>query len=138
MKRISFFVHCEPVPQPRAKVSTRGGFARAYVDAKHPINAYKQAIREAFQADKLSGPLGCSLLFKFSRPKSHTKKQRQCGWHTGNSDIDNLAKAIFDALNGLAYDDDKQIAFVQAHKRWAYQGVDGKEDPGVTVTIWEL
>lgn len=138
MSQVSFFVHCEPVPQPRAKVSTLGGFARAYVDAKHPIHAYKQAIREAFRGEKLQGPLACSLFFSFTRPKSHTKKQRQCLWHTGNADIDNLAKAVFDALNGVAYDDDKQIAFFQAHKRWVDQGADIKEDPGVVVTIWEL
>ena len=134
MKRISFFVHCEPVPQPRAKVSTRGGFARAYVDKKHPSHALKQAIREAFVGEKLNGPIACDLLLRFIRPKSHTRKQRECEWHTGKADIDNLQKLVFDALNGLAYDDDKQIAFVAAYKRW---GSD-EADRGIHINLWEL
>ena len=134
MKRISFFVHCEPVPQPRAKVSTRGGFARAYVDKKHRSHALKQAIREAFVGEKLEGPIGCDLLFRFTRPKSHTKKQRESGWHTGKADIDNLQKLVFDALNGVAYDDDKQIAFVTACKRW----VSEETDSGIQISLWEL
>ena len=134
MKRISFFVHCEPVPQPRAKVSTRGGFARAYVDSKHPSHALKKAIREAFTGHKLEGPIGCELLFRFARPKSHTKKQRESGWHAGKADIDNLQKLVFDALNGLTYDDDKQIADVTACKRWASD----ETDSGIYISFWEL
>ena len=134
MKRISFFVHCEPVPQPRAKVSTLGGFARAYVDKKHPSHALKKAIREAFTGEKLQGPICCDLLFRFARPKSHTKKQRECGWHTAKGDIDNLQKLVFDALNGIAYDDDKQIAFVLATKQWSVQG----QDSGINIELREL
>lgn len=134
MKRISFFVHCEPVPQPRAKVSTRGGFARAYVDTKHPSIALKAKIREAFVGEKLQGPIRCDLLFLFARPKSHTKKQRESGWHTGKADIDNLQKLVFDALNGIAYDDDKQIAFITAYKRW----VSKETDSGIQIDLWEL
>lgn len=134
MKRVSFFVHCEPVPQPRAKVSTRGGFARAYVDSKHPSHAFKQAIREAFTGEKMQGPIACELEFRFARPKSHTRKQRECGWHTGRADIDNLQKLVYDALNGIAYDDDKQIAFVTACKRWAC----GEDASGITIQLWEV
>ena len=134
MKRISFFVHCEPVPQPRAKVSTVGGFARAYVDKKHPSHALKQAIREAFVGEKLEGPIGCDLLFRFTRPKSHTRKQKESGWHAGKADIDNLQKLVFDALNGVAYDDDKQISFVIAYKRW----VGDEADRGIHINLWEL
>ena len=134
MKRISFFVHCEPVPQPRAKVSTRGGFARAYIDEKHPSHALKQAIRDAFVGEKLQGPVKCELLFCFARPKSHTKKQRKCNHHISRGDIDNLQKLVFDALNGVAYDDDKQIAFVIASKRW----VGNEAESGIHISVWEL
>lgn len=134
MKRVSFFVHCEPVPQPRAKVSTVGGFARAYVDKKHPSHALKQAIRDAFMGEKLKGPIGCQLLFRFTRPKSHTKKQKQCGWHTGKADIDNCVKAILDALNKIAYDDDKQVAYLQTYKRWTEEN----QKSGIMIEFWEL
>lgn len=134
MKRISFFVHCEPVPQPRAKVSTRGGFARAYIDKKHPSIALKAKIREAFVGEKLQGPIACTLAFNFERPKSHTKKQRECDYHTSRGDIDNLQKLVFDALNGLAYDDDKQIANVFCIKKW----VEFPHIHGIDISLWEL
>lgn len=134
MKRVSFFVHCEPVPQPRAKVSTRGGFARAYVDKKHPSHALKQAIRDAFVGEKLEGPIGCSIFFRFTRPPSHTKKQRLCKWHTGKGDIDNCIKAILDALNKIAYDDDKQVAYLLSHKTWAEEN----QESGIMIDFWEL
>jgi Holliday junction resolvase RusA-like endonuclease len=45
-----------------------------------------------------------------------------------------LQKLVFDALNGIAYDDDRQIAFVQAIKRWAYSD----EGTGIVISFWEL
>lgn len=131
MTQISFFVHCEPVPQPRAKVSTRGGFARAYVPKGHASHSLKDAIRDSVRGcERLEGPIACKLEFFFERPKSHTKKQRQCDWHTGRGDIDNLQKLVFDALNKIAYEDDKQIVSVMAVKRWVefphIHGVGGK------------
>jgi len=44
---ITFSVPGEPVPQPRPRVSTRGGFARAYVPAKHPVHAYRHSLAAA-------------------------------------------------------------------------------------------
>ena len=41
--------------------------------------------------------------------------------YTSTSDIDNLQKSIFDGMNGVAYNDDKQIVFVYAEKVWAEQ-----------------
>ena len=44
---ITFHVEGQPVPQPRVRVSSAGGFARAYVPAKHPVHAYRKAIEAA-------------------------------------------------------------------------------------------
>lgn len=106
-----------------------------YYDPKTGIKPYKQAIRDAFgDREKLNGPIGCELVFRFTRPKSHTKKQRQCGWHTGKADVDNLAKAVLDALNKIAFDDDKQIAFVTACKQWASD----ESESGIYISLREL
>lgn len=135
MSNVSFFVLCEPKPQPRTKGHRCGKGIRMYYDPKTGIKLYKQAIRDAYQGwDKLNGPIGCSLAFLFSRPRSHTKKRRECGWHTGKGDIDNLVKAVLDALNGIAFDDDKQVAFVSASKRWASE----TQKPGICVQFWEM
>jgi Holliday junction resolvase RusA-like endonuclease len=107
------FIPGEPVAQPRVKVSTRGGFARAYVDAKHPIHTHKQAVRLAYVnagGEVLEGPVEVKITCWFSRPKSHSKKRRQQREpKITKPDADNLAKGIGDALNEIAYNDDGQV-----------------------------
>jgi len=46
-------------------------------------------------------------------------------------DVDNLVKVICDALNGLAYKDDKQVVGLVVNKVWG-------EPEGVIVTIGEV
>ena len=110
---MKIFIPGEPIAQPRVKVSTQGGFARAYVDAKHPIHAYKQAIRLAYVnagGEVLEGPVSVRIVCWFERPKSHSKKRRQEPEpKTTKPDSDNLAKGIGDALNQIAYNDDGQV-----------------------------
>jgi Holliday junction resolvase RusA-like endonuclease len=110
---MKIFIPGEPVAQPRVKVSTRGGFARAYVDAKHPIHAYKQAIRLACVnagGELLDGPVEVRIACWFERPKGHSKKRRQQREpKTTKPDLDNVGKAILDALNEIAYNDDGQV-----------------------------
>ena len=110
---MKIFIHGEPIAQPRVKVSTRGGFARAYVDAKHPVHAYKQAIRLSYVnagGEVLGGPVSIRIVCWFERPKGHSKKRRQQAEpKTTKPDLDNIGKAILDALNERAYNDDGQV-----------------------------
>ena len=117
---MKIFIPGEPIAQPRVKVSTRGGFARAYVDAKHPIHAYKQAIRLAYVnagGELLEGPVSVRIVCWFERPKSHSKKRRQQQEpKTTKPDLDNVGKAILDALNEIAYNDDGQVCRLTVEK----------------------
>ena len=130
------FIPGDPVAQPRPKVSTRGGFARAYVDAKHPIHAYKQAIRLAYVnagGDVLGGPVHVSISCWFARPKSHSKKRSDAPEpKVTKPDVDNLAKAILDALNGVAYEDDSQVYWLEVQKRYAGEN----EDVGTWIGVY--
>jgi Holliday junction resolvase RusA-like endonuclease len=45
------------------------------------------------------------------------------------ADIDNLVKGFFDPMNGIVYNDDKQVVELHARVRYA------SADPGVTVTV---
>lgn len=54
---ITFTVPGDPVPQPRPRISTAGGFARAYVPEAHPAHAYRQAVASELGR---SG-IGCEL-----------------------------------------------------------------------------
>jgi len=120
---VRIFIPGEPIAQPRPKVSTRGGFARAYVDKKHPCHMHKQAFRTAWidaQGDVFQGPVEFSkIVFLFSRPESHSKKRRlEREPKTTKPDLDNLIKLIFDALNGIAYNDDNQICRIGEIEKW--------------------
>ena len=117
---MKIFIAGEPVAQPRVKVSTLGGFARAYVDAKHSIHAYKQAIRLAYVnagGQILEGPVEIRIACWFERPKSHSKKRRQQAEPKATKpDLDNIAKAVLDALNDIAYNDDGQVCRLTVEK----------------------
>jgi Holliday junction resolvase RusA-like endonuclease len=110
---MKIFIPGEPIAQPRVKVSTKNGFARAYTERDHPIHAYKQAIRLAYVnagGEVLEGPVSIRIACWFERPKSHSKKRRQDREpKTTKPDLDNVGKAILDALNEIAYNDDGQV-----------------------------
>jgi Holliday junction resolvase RusA-like endonuclease len=107
---LTFSVPGEPVPQPRPRVSTRGGFARAYVPATHPVHAYRQALAAAARAAGLSEtgePLNVVIDAVFKRPKSHMRKSgvKADAPRLPRPDVDNLAKAVLDALQDVIGDD---------------------------------
>ena len=107
---LTFSVPGEPVPQPRPRVSTRGGFARAYVPAKHPVHAYRQSLAAAAVAAGLSEtgePLNVVIDAVFERPKSHVRKSgvRADAPRLPRPDVDNIAKAVLDALQDVMGDD---------------------------------
>ena len=110
MRPVTFTVPGEPVPQPRPRVSTRGGFARAYVPSNHPVHAYRAAIaEEAAKAgvDETGEPIEVIVDAVFSRPKSHMNKRgiKPSAPQLPRPDVDNIAKAILDALQDVMGDD---------------------------------
>jgi len=123
---MKIFIPGEPIAQPRVKVSTKGGFARAYTERDHPIHAYKQAIRLSYinaGGEVLEGPVEIRIACWFERPKGHSKKRREDReMKTTKPDLDNLAKAILDALNEIAYNDDGQVCRLTIEK-WYVGGL---------------
>lgn len=107
---MTFVVPGEPVPQPRPRVSTRGGFARAYVPAKHPVHAFRQSViahahaAGLRQTDEL---LDVCIVAAFARPKSHRTKAglKRGAPRLPRPDVDNIAKAVLDALQSVTGDD---------------------------------
>ncbi len=144
----TFFAAGVPVPQPRPRVSTRGGFARAYVPSKHAVHEWRQAVTEAFHGPVV-GPYtaracGVDIAVFLPRPKSHFRTGRfghlvkdaaprhPCARGTG--DGDNYAKAVLDALEGQAFGDDSQVCDLTVRKRYATE----ESPPGVRVSIYTI
>ena len=81
----------------------------------------------------LPPPLRLDVTFLFERPKRLLTKKAPKGRvaHVVKPDLSNLIKAVEDALNGLPYHDDAQIADIVARKRYCSEG----ERPGIEVEI---
>lgn len=67
-------------------------------------------------------PISIVLIVEKGFPKSYSKAKRAklrgqvC---TEKPDCSNILKAIEDGLQGVAFDNDKQVAFVSMAKRWS-------------------
>ena len=107
---ITFSVPGDPIPQPRPRVSTRGGFARAYVPADHPIHVYRDLLEVAARGAglrKTAGAVDVVIDAVYARPKSHFTKNgvKPSAPLLPRPDVDNLAKAILDAIGPILGDD---------------------------------
>jgi Holliday junction resolvase RusA-like endonuclease len=123
-------IYGTPVPQPRPRISTRGGFAKAYTPADHPVVKYRNDIVAA--ALSIFTPYGWSkqlnrkvrleVLCVFQRPKSHYKSNGQLTSKAPDvprPDTDNLVKAVMDALTTAGvYTDDTLVVDVRCRKRY--------------------
>jgi len=132
---LTFTVPGTPVAKGRPRLSTRGGFARAYTPAR--TVAYEGLIALAAQDEMagrglLEGPLSLSVIATFQIPASWSKKKAaSASWHTGKPDGDNLLKAVGDGLNGVVWKDDSQVASAKIIKRYG-------EVPGLLVEVVQL
>lgn len=108
-----------PMPRPRVVTSEVTGKTRAYNSNKS--KAYKRIVKmmaiSAMNSKRMRlthKPLEVSIYCYFSPPKSYTKKKLK-QIDTGElryikkPDLDNIAKTILDAMNGVVYHDDSQI-----------------------------
>ena len=126
-----------PVPQPRHRVSSQGGFARVYLPTKHPVHEYKRRIAEATKHwPVFVGPVGVHIEAALPIPKSWSKTKKAealaTEYHQQKPDPDNIGKAILDAMS-KHWRDDCQVADLRITKLWT------NESEGFTILeVWEL
>jgi len=123
---ITFSVPGDPVPQPRPRVSTAGGFARAYVPKGHAIHAYRQAVAVAARAAgvvEADGPVSIIIDAVFARPKSHMNKGgvKPKAPALPRPDVDNISKGVLDALKSVM-GDDSNVGRLLVEKTWGTEG----------------
>ena len=138
--QLKFTIPGEPTGKARPKFSTFGGHVRA-ITPKKTVSyenfvklAYSQAYpgRVPFEKDV---PLLVTIKAYYKMPASVSKKRREAMLEdkirpTKKPDADNLAKAVLDALNGIAYYDDSQIVTLTVDKLYS-------DAPRVEVEITE-
>lgn len=106
----------------RPRFNTKTGRAFTPNDTISYENWIRYCYREQC-GEMLEGSIKAKIFVYYKIPKSYTKKRveliRKGKEHPCKTpDIDNCIKIILDALNGVAYRDDKQIVEVTAIKKW--------------------
>lgn len=106
----------DPVPKARPRVAGRRAYTPARTQAAEDRIRYAWNLAAERWQPMAGATYGCEIEFRCA-----TRRR---------VDIDNLAKTVLDALNGLAWIDDAQVAELRATKRH------DRTNPGTSVTVW--
>lgn len=134
----SFFIAGEVQAKQRPKFNGRFAYT-----PKETV-AYENLVKLQYQAQcgnyryPDDVPLIVAIFVHIEPPQSasNTKKTRmlnQAEYPLKKPDVDNVAKIILDALNGIAYRDDKQVVTLIVKKLYA-----GESGVGVTISEVEV
>lgn len=129
---LSVTIFGDPVPKARPRFSSKGGF-RTYTPQK--TKDYEKLIQKHLEGlipNTIMQNMHLHVEAVFSRPKSMRSKKYPTGLihkHT-RPDIDNVIKAVMDALN-VFIKDDSLIVSISAEK--FYAELDG--NPRTTITL---
>lgn len=141
-KKMLYFTVLGP-PQGKARARTFYNSKLGKMQSITPDNTilYENLIKVAYNSVSThiwddNQPLEMTISAYYEIPKSASKKSKQLMLEnvirpTKKPDIDNIAKVVCDALNGLAYRDDKQVVLLRLSKLYG-------ENPRIEVTIQEL
>jgi Holliday junction resolvase RusA-like endonuclease len=129
MTPITSHVLGDPVPQPRPRVSTHGGFAKAYVPVKHPVHEFRSWVARASRHAGLTradDPACVEIVATFRRSRSHLNKSgvKPTAPALPRPDVDNVAKALLDALQDVIGDDTRGVRLT-VEKEWGRGPHDG-------------
>lgn len=136
----TFTIPGEPVGKGRPRFGrTKNGGVHTYTPDK--TAKYEALVTRCYRATIgytiKYAPIGVEIEAYFPIPKSYPKKRVQDiaeerELPMKKPDCDNIVKIILDALNGVAYYDDKQVVDVRCRKHYAKPEESGR----VVVTIW--
>lgn len=138
---MKFFVQGVPVPKGSAKAFYNKHLGRAQVvqDNADKQKPWASAIHYTAQqagCRPIQGAVRVELAFHMPRLKGHFRangevKANAPVHHTKKPDSDKLTRCVFDALTGVAWMDDSQVANYSARKFYS-------DTPGVEIEVVEL
>lgn len=143
MEEVHFIILGRPVGKGRPRFTKNGHCwtpDRTVAYEREIKLAYWEAYgRRNFSSDKA---LAVEIVLYYVRPKSMTKAKRLLAQRgilrpIVKPDVDNVAKAILDALNGVAFADDRQIVQVTCEK-WYDITEENEGFASVTIKGWEM
>lgn len=128
MNAIYFVVHGKSQPKGSSRAFMPKGWKRPVITSANPnLKKWEQTIRGELQQvmartpphvlrAMFDAPVNVRLLFHVARPKSLPKRVTQAA---KRPDLDKLARAAIDALNGVLFRDDAQVIALDARKVYA-------------------
>lgn len=135
---IEIVIPGENVAQGRPRATTVNGNVRMYDPAKS--RNYKQYVgliaRQNAPASIFTGPLSVKIRIYRRTLKSFSKKNKALAESrilrpVTKPDLDNEAKSVLDACNGILYKDDSQIVDLSVSKFYS-------EEPRVEIRVEEI
>lgn len=135
--QVIFTIPGEPKGKGRPRFARRGSYVQTYTPDS--TAAYEEKVKRCYYQQCRSHNFGSDemlqvhILAKYPIAKSVSQKKRGMMLAhrlrpTVKPDADNIIKIVCDALNGIAYGDDKQIVDAHFHKIYS-------TEPGVQVMI---
>lgn len=128
VKEIIFDIPGKPQGKARARTFYNPGLQRMQSITPEKTVLYENLIKTAYlhaaKGQELDeGALEVGIEAVFEPPKSISKKRRAAMLdgtepHQTAPDVDNICKAVMDALNGVAYPDDKRVVSVNVQKHY--------------------
>lgn len=124
-----FLIPGEPRGKARPRVNTTTHRAYTPEDTKQYERTVQYSYLSAYPSCGRfhNGPCSVQICAYFAIPKTWPRWKRQRAMSgqllpEKKPDCDNIAKAVLDALNGIAYKDDSQVTALVVTKRYAEQG----------------
>lgn len=115
------FIATEPMAKGRPRL-TKGGRAYTPSATRHAETRIQIQANSEYRAGLVDGPLIVTIQVHLLKPKSKPKGHL---WPTGRPDVDNYAKLVLDALNGIVWRDDAQVVLLVVSKIYSEsQGID--------------
>ncbi len=116
----------KPIAKARPRFARRGKFVKTYNAQETEEGRVLWHLYEQWKGDPISGPVVLFMVFSFKRPKSHfgtgrnveIKKKSAPFYNIKKPDIDNIIKFYCDCMNGIVYEDDRQIIYCRATKAY--------------------
>lgn len=135
MIKLEFTVPGEPKAKARHR-TTKNGFNYTPKETVEYENWVKQCFLLEHGQTMLEGNIKAVIKACFGIPKSYSKKKRReieegTLRPTKRPDADNIAKAVLDSLNGIAYKDDSAIVALEVYKYF-------DEKPRVEISLFGI
>lgn len=137
MLHVMFNVDCNPVGKQRPKFRKIGNFVQTYTPKK--TVDFEQQVRKAAEKamggmEPLETPVALYCYVRLGVYKTYSKKRLEACLNglerPKKPDLDNVVKAVQDALNGVIYKDDAQIVSLHATKKYDM-------NPGIEILVKE-